>query len=246
MAAGIGAVVTLGLAAGAVAGRALTPAAGAVAAAFGIVIVVLAGFPFLALLVLFVVLSAGATRYRFEEKRRATVQEGTEGERGVSNVVAHIVVPTALAVLLLVRPGETALVAVLFAAALAFGAADTFASEFGVLAGHARSILSLKPVAPGTNGGVSATGQAFAFLAALVTAGIGLPLFVLFRTPVVDWVAFVPLVTAAGFLGCQVDSAIGEAVENRGLLGKGGTNFTAMLASVGIALAFLVALGAVA
>ena len=91
--AGIGLAATLALAAAAVAGRALTPAAGAVAAVFGAVIVVLAGFPFLILLVLFVGASALATRFRFEQKRRQSVQEGVAGERGISNVLAHIVVP---------------------------------------------------------------------------------------------------------------------------------------------------------
>jgi len=244
--AGIGLAATLALAAAAVAGRALTPAAGAVAAVFGAVIVVLAGFPFLILLVLFVGASALATRFRFEQKRRQSVQEGVAGERGISNVLAHIVVPTGLAVVLLARPSSLATVAILFAAALAFGAADTFASEFGVLAGHARSILSLRPVPAGTNGGVSSEGEVFALLAAVVTAVFGLLLFGLFRTPFGGAAAFVGVVAGAGFAGCQVDSVIGELLENRGYLGKGGTNFAAMLATVGIAIALVVALGSAA
>lgn len=239
----IGALATGLLAAAAVWGRALTPAAGAVAAAFGIVIVVLAGFPYLILLAVFVVGSTLATRYRFEEKRRASVQEGTHGERGVSNVVAHILIPTGLAVAgglsapLLTEPQ----LALLYTAALAFAASDTFASEFGVLAGKARSILTMKPVPPGTNGGISGLGEAWALVGAWSIALIGLGLFVVFDTPVPPLLFFVVTATVAGFVACQVDSVLGETLENRGYLTKGSTNFLGMLSAVAIAGAVLVA-----
>jgi uncharacterized membrane protein len=51
-------------------------------------------------------------------------------------------------------------------------------------------------------------------------------------------------VTLAGFLGCQVDSVLGETLENRHYLSKGGTNLVAMVLTVLIAVALLVALGA--
>ena len=153
-------LVTVALALAATLARALTPAAGIVAAVFGAVIVVAAGYAFLALLILFVVASVLATRYRFSEKKARQVQEGKSGERGVSNVIAHILIPTGLALAVVHNPPLVPVpaIAVLYASALAFGAADTFGSEFGVLAGKARSILTLRPVTPGTNGGVSSDG----------------------------------------------------------------------------------------
>lgn len=240
---GVGATVLLALAA--VAGRALTPYAGAVAAAFGTVIVIFVGYPYLALLVLFVAASALATRYRFDEKRRQHLQEGRMGERGVSNVVAHILLPTGIAAVAGVVPTSIAPAAtpLLFASALAFGASDTFASEFGVLAGHARSILTGQPVTPGTNGGVSSLGHLFAFVGAVTTAVIGLLLFWAFRTPVPNPVLFVVTVTAAGFIGCQADSVLGELYENDGRLTKGSTNFLGMLSAVAIAAGVLAASG---
>jgi len=240
-----GVVVTVGLAVGAVAARALTPVAGVVAAAFGSVIVVLVGYPFLALLILFVVASVLATRFHIEEKRSKHVQEGVAGERGISNVVAHIVLPTALAIgggwVPPVIPTPT--LAVLYASALAFGAADTFASELGVLAGTARSILTLRPVAPGTNGGVSGVGEAWGFVGAGVTAIVGFGLFRLFSTPVPGASLFLVTVAVSGFLGCQVDSILGETLENRGYLTKGSTNFLGMLSAIGIAAVVLAAAG---
>jgi len=231
----IGIVVTAALAAASAALRALTPAAAAVAAAFGIVIVVLAGFGFLLLLAVFVVVSSLATRYRFAEKLARRVQEGRAGERGVSNVVAHIVLPTALAAAggLGHLPAEAT--AVLFAGALAFAMSDTLASEFGVLSGSAVSIVSLRPVEPGTNGGVSGVGQLFALAGAVGIALVGAGLFVLFHEPIGPVWLFLLAVGAAGFVACQVDSLLGETLENRGLLTKGSTNFLGMLSGIAFA-----------
>lgn len=241
----IAVAVTFVLAAGAVLARALTAPAGIVAAVFGSLIVVLAGYPFLVLLILFVGASSLATRYRIEEKRRQNVQEGKSGERGVSNVLAHIVLPTALVVGASAFPAELPFpaLALLYTSALAFGASDTFASEFGVLAGHARSILTFRPVTPGTNGGVSGLGETFAFVGAVTTAAVGLGLFVAWGAWPGNGVLFVVTATIGGFLGCQIDSVLGETLENRGYLTKGSTNFLGMLSAVAIAAVVLYAAG---
>jgi uncharacterized protein (TIGR00297 family) len=240
----IGVLATVLLAAAAVAARALTRLAGVVAAAFGAVIVVVAGFPYLALLILFVVASVLATRFRLDEKSRRNVQEGTHGERGVSNVVAHILIPTALALTALGSPSVLGAPArsTLFASALAFGAADTFASEFGVLARKARSILTFRSVEAGTNGGVSGLGEASAFLGALLIALLGAGLFLLFGAVTANPAWFVLVVAVSGFLACQIDSVLGETLENSGFLSKHSTNFLGMLSAVAISALLLVAL----
>lgn len=241
----IGVVATCALSAGAVRSGALTLFAGLVATAFGSFIVVVGGFPYLALLVLFVVASVLATRFRFEEKMRKHVQEGTHGERGVANVLAHILVPSGLVVVgwAVPRVLPPATTAFLYASALAFGASDTFASEFGVLAGRARSVLTGKTVPPGTNGGISALGEAWSFVGAFTTALVGGGLFLLFRQPIPPLGTFLLGITLAGFLGCQVDSVLGETLENRGYLTKGGTNLVAMSLTVLVAWILLIALG---
>ena len=235
--AALGVVVTVALAAAATLSKALTASAGVAAAVFGSIVVVVAGFPFLALLVMFVVGSVLATRYGFEEKRRANVHEGTVGERGVSNVLAHIVVPTGLVLFAWAEPSllPAAPLALLYTAALAFGASDTFASEFGVLAGSARSILTLRHVTAGTNGGVSVIGEVWAFVGALTTALLGLAFFLAFATTHPPAMVLLGIATAAGFLACQVDSILGETLENRGWLTKGSTNLLGMISSVLIA-----------
>lgn len=240
-----GVAATCVLAAGAVRSGALTLLAGVVATLFGSFIVIVGGFPYLALLVLFVVASVLATRFRFEDKRRQNVQEGTHGERGVANVLAHVIVPSGLVALAWALPASlpAASLAFLYTAALAFGAADTFASEFGVLAGHARSLLTGGTVAPGTNGGVSLLGEAWAFAGAFTTAVLAGVLFYLFDSPAPAIGTMLVGVTLAGFLGCQVDSVIGETLENRHLFTKGSTNLASMLITVLIAWALLTALG---
>ncbi|MGI0055455.1 MAG: DUF92 domain-containing protein [Thermoplasmata archaeon] len=244
--AAIGVAITIGLAAVAVAGKALTPVAAAVAAVFGAVIVVVGGFPYLGILALFVFASALATRYHIDEKAARALQEGQHGERGISNVLAHIFLPTVLVLIAALLPVQLPAEALsfLYASAIAFGASDTFASEFGVLAGAARSILTGKPVAPGTNGGVSVAGELFAFVGAFLTAVVALALYVGFGTPTVGTFLFIGGVTAAGFLACQVDSVLGETLENRGWLSKGSTNFVGMGASIAIGLAFIALAGA--
>jgi uncharacterized protein (TIGR00297 family) len=235
--AAIGVASTAVLATGAVALDALTWPAGVVAAAFGSIIVIAGGFPYLALLVLFVAASVLATRYGIEEKKRRNVQEGVRGERGVSNVLSHILIPAGLVVyaaIPLASPYSTA-VPYLYTSALAFGGADTFASEFGILTREARSILTLRPVPPGTNGGVSLVGELWAVVGSGTTAVVGTALFLAFRAPIAAPILMLGGSTAAGFLGCQIDSVLGEALENRGYLTKATTNLLAMLSSVAIA-----------
>jgi uncharacterized protein (TIGR00297 family) len=239
----IGIAATVVLAAVAAVGRALTPAASAIAAAFGAVIVVFGGFGFLALLIVFVAVSALATRYRFEEKTKRHVQEGRAGERGVSNVLSHIILPTVIAVAGGLAWIPLAAAALLFACALAFAAADTLASEFGVLTGSAVSILSFRQVTPGTNGGISTVGEMFAVAASVGTALVGYGLFGLFGNPVVAAKVFLAAVGVAGFVACQVDSVLGEALENRGILTKGSTNFFGMLSAIALGAAWLVLSG---
>lgn len=243
--AGVGIGITIVLAAVAVVAGALTRPAGALAAAFGSVIVLLAGFPYLALLALFVLASSLATRYGFEEKKRRKVQEGRAGERGISNVLAHIVIPTALVTAAALRPAQFSplLLALTYTSAIAFGAADTFASEFGVLSDRARSILSGRPVPPGTNGGVSIRGELYALLGAAVTGVVGGGLGWFDGVGMSGLFVVVGGATAAGFVACQVDSLLGELGENRGYLGKGSVNFLGMLSAVVFAAGLYLALG---
>jgi uncharacterized protein (TIGR00297 family) len=212
----------------------LTPSAGGIAAVFGIAIVLVGGPPYLAMLILFVLGGSLATRYGWDEKAARKLAEGKKGERGVTNVLAHILVPMGLVSALVLGEGAPyqGLISFAYVAAMATGMADTMASEFGVLSRKAYSILGRGPVAAGTNGGVSAAGEMWALVGSLLTVSAGAGIFYLF-----GGLAILPSSvelwflggTFLGFLGCQIDSLLGETLENRGYLGKGSVNLLAML-----------------
>jgi uncharacterized protein (TIGR00297 family) len=235
-------VVTTLLAGLSVRARALTLPAAGVAMVFGWAILFLGGIPYLALLILFVLAGTLATRYGWAEKQARKLAEGRDGQRGVSNVLAHILVPLGITALLPFNPllETSGLAPFVYVSALACGTADTFASEFGVLSGKARSILTLRPVPAGTNGGVSAGGELWAFLGALVTLTVGSAFFFVLgsglATSATLW--FVGG-TLLGFVGCQIDSVLGLTLENRGYLGKGSVNFLAMLLTALLAVGWL-------
>lgn len=78
---------------------------------------------------------------------------------------------------------------------------------------------------------------------AITTGSFAVALFVTFGFPEGPADVLIGVAAASGFLGCQVDSVLGETLENRGYLNKGGTNLLAMISSVLIAVGFLVAAG---
>jgi uncharacterized protein (TIGR00297 family) len=211
----------------------LTAAGSASAFAMGLAIGILGGVEWVLVLLVFLISSFAATRFRFEAKRAMGQQEGVRGERGLSNVAANGLVACAAAAL---HPWLGEASAVLFLVAVAAAASDTLASELGVLYPNAYLITTGKRVAPGTNGGVSAGGTFWALVAPLYVALIGGAFFAysgdMGATP---FNLLLPML--AGFLGCMVDSVLGATLEARGVL----TKLTNNLASISVATMFAAA-----
>ena len=125
----------------------------------------------------------------------------------------------------------------LFIGSIATATGDTLASEIGVTGGTPRMITTLRPVPPGTNGGVTWTGE----LASLFWASV--ICLLAFLLGVAPW--YVCLIgVATGFIGTNLDSLYGALIENKGFIGNSGTNLLATL-SGGI-LAMLICLALVA
>ena len=218
-------------------------------AAFGVglLIGVFGDVTWLLLLLFFLVSSFAATRYRFALKEAMGVQEGARGERRAANVLANGLAPAVIA--LLGFPGfgvpmlDKGTSGVLFVSALAVAGADTLASEIGVLSQRARLITNLKPVKPGTDGGVSLLGQGAALAAALYTGLFGYLVLVPFSQwaglpisfPAEPVYLVIPVVV--GFLGCQIDSVFGATLERRGILDKRTNNLAST--SLGAVLALV-------
>ena len=209
---------------------------GTIAAFFvGLVIGIFGDVTWLLLLLLFLLSSFAATRYRFALKQAMGVQEGVRGERRASNVLANSAAPAAVAILGFQGFGGGLMTkevsGLLFVSSLAVAGADTLASEIGVLSSKVRLITNGKPVKPGTDGGVSALGQGAALAAALYTglfgyvvlapasASLGFP-----ATFPADPV-FLAIPAVVGFVGCQIDSLFGATLERRGWLDKKTNNF---------------------
>ncbi len=207
-----------------------------VASAMGLVIGLSAGWEYVMLLLLYLITSFGVTRFGYAAKKAAGVAEGKKGERGWRSVLANGIIPSGIAALFLIDVptlGSGAM-GLLFVTAIAAAAADTAASELGMLARD--PVLITRPrqrVEPGTNGGISTRGQIFAFLAAVYSVMLGALLFIISAGFLdgggdVEWwtvhIWVLPLPIAMGFMSCQVDSVLGATLENAGYLSKNSVN----------------------
>jgi uncharacterized protein (TIGR00297 family) len=176
---------------------------------------------FLALLVVFAV-TLVATRIGYRRKQQLRTAEPSGG-RTAAQAMANLGIA---ALVVAVAPAGWPVLAL---AALAEAAADTASSEIG-MAFPGRTVLigTLKPIPPGTDGGVSARGTLAALLAATAIAAAAL------------WTAMASLydaafIATAGFLGVQVDSLLGAIFERRGRLNNDLVNLLSTAATAGIA-----------
>jgi uncharacterized protein (TIGR00297 family) len=224
----------------------LLDAGGIVAAvAVGLVIGILGNPVWLAVLLLYMVSSFAATKWRFAKKLEMGVAEGRRGERTWENVVANGAAPSIVAAAAGLAPqlfpqGTSGYV---FLAAIAVAASDTMASEVGVLSDRVALITHpSKRVKAGTDGGVSVLGLSAGLLAATYVAATG---FFVFGWLAPSTLAFSPpyllVPVAFGFLGCQVDSLMGATLELGGRMTKGWVNFLSIAICTVLAWGFLTA-----
>jgi uncharacterized protein (TIGR00297 family) len=120
-------------------------------------------------------------------------------------------------------------------AVLAEAAADTVSSEIGqAFGGRPRLIITLRPVEPGTNGGITLLGTAAGIAAACLVAGCGAS----FLFPPGGWRLFW-VAAAGGLFGLFFDSLLGATAERRGWLNNDLVNFLSTLSAALAALAIL-------
>ncbi len=211
----------------------------------GVVVGVFGGYPFFLLLLLFLLVGFGATKYRFREKERLGVQEGKRGERGWKNVWATGAVATFVPVVYRLFPEifPENTVGAIYVVSISVAASDTIASEMGMLFGTPVLITSPRKRVPiGTNGGVTAMGTLWSLLAAILMgiSGFLLSVFMWFPSPRVlaDFFGTAGVFLIAGlfgFLGCLFDSILGALFENRKKMTKHQVNFVSTLLATVIA-----------
>lgn len=202
----------------------------------GLIIGIFGSITWLIVLIVFAVLGFVVTRYKIQLKIKKGFQEGRKGERNYRNVLANGLIPALIALFSWMAGIEQeAIPAILFLTAVSVAASDTVASELGILSSNTRLITTFERVAPGTNGGVSPYGTTWALLGAIGASIFGW--LVLFPDQLIDARILIPMVV--GFVGCNVDSLIGATLEQRGYVGKLGTNMISMATGSLIALLIL-------
>jgi uncharacterized protein (TIGR00297 family) len=185
----------------------------ALAVFFGAVLFVYGGAAYLALMLAFFALAMAVTRYEHEIKRDLGLYEH---ERGWENVLSNGLLPAALAV------ASPAIGPVPFICCLAAVTADKFGSEIGVLdSKDPVSIFTLKPVKPGTSGGISALGTVGSLAGSSAIAFFAILVFGISPSTAL-------MAAFAGLAGSIVDTVFG-VFEEQGIGTKGTTNFICSL-----------------
>ena len=172
---------------------------------------VTAGWGWGALLIAYFALSLALTRLRGEEKQRRTADVVAKGgARDAVQVLANgglFAAAALVASLPALDPAARAICAATALGALAASAADSWATEIGSLASAPpRSIISGRPVAPGTSGGVNALGIG-AMIAGASFVALGA------RALAID-VRVWPVIVG-GFTGAIADSVVGATLQDR-------------------------------
>ena len=180
---------------------------GAIAAAGVATACVLAGWSWAILLIAFFVTSTALSGFGRVRKRAVTgdvVEKG--GERDAVQVLANGGVFAAAALMSLASAWIGWPIA--GAGALAAAAADTWSTEIGTLSRHApRDILSFRPVAPGTSGGVTLAGT---------LASLGGAIFIAIVVVILGWprsAAYGAVI--GGFAGSLADSLLGSRLQEK-------------------------------
>lgn len=202
----------------------------------GIVIGGLGSIGWLLTLITFTFMGFIVTKFRFQLKSMKGLQEGKKGERTYRNVLANGLVPAAVAVISFLWGAQGMEVAsVAFISSIAVAAADTTASELGVLSDRTYLITTGRPVPAGTDGGVSLAGTLWCILASFAASYVG---WLFAFQQVFDPLFLIPV--AMGVSGCMMDSFIGATLERKGVVGKLQNNIASM--AFGSALGVLILL----
>jgi uncharacterized protein (TIGR00297 family) len=175
------------------------------------------------LILAFFVLGNIVTKFKYDVKKEKGV---AEKERTFRNVFGNGGAALIFALFFALTKHPVFLMG--FLGAMATAAADTFATEIGMVYDiEPRVITTFKRTSVGANGAVSAAGTAAAFLGAATISMVPL----LYYTPDFDKNMVFFIGTIAGVIGSFVDSFVGATLEGRiGAIDNHMTNFIATLA----------------
>jgi uncharacterized protein (TIGR00297 family) len=175
----------------------------------GLTVVTFGDWTWLSILVSFLLVAGAATRFRYKQKAEMGAAESKRGARTWQNVLANGAVATVSAVLfgVTVHP----VFAAAFLGAVSTSAADTLATELGLLYPYEPTLITdlRRRVRPGTSGGVTLLGEVASTLGALV---IGVAAVTTGYAGIASS-RLVAISLAAGLSGSTVDSLLGATVQ---------------------------------
>ena len=176
----------------------------------GLSIIYGGGIAWFVIVAIFFALGVIFTLYKYGYKRDLGSAQEKGGARSWPNILANGGFASAIAVLNLAKPSLA--LSVLFLGAISTSAADTVATELGLLS-HAEPRLITNPakaVAPGTSGGITILGVLGAVFASLV---MGTMAYILEVGPTQSSVVICVL---GGVIGAIFDSIFGATIQRRG------------------------------
>jgi uncharacterized protein (TIGR00297 family) len=184
----------------------------------GCLVLIFGGVSWFIVLVSFLVFTSLFTKYKYEKKSVMSVLEDKGGARTWKNVVSNGLVASLAALghgvtTLWFGIHSSTVFHSLFLGAVSMAAADTLATEIGLLSpSEPRLITNLSEyVSRGVSGGISPLGGLAALLGAFIVGSTSLP-FAFGGFSVVKTFA---LVLFSGFLGSTLDSFLGATIQAR-------------------------------
>jgi len=189
----------------------LTKAAAFAAFLMGWVIFSFGQVPFAVPMLVFFISSSLLSKVNLRKKAQFDLEASYSSARGWFQVVANGLVPVVL--LLGWAFTKSDMLHLLYVIALASATADTWATEIGIFSrSKPRSILSLRPVAPGSSGGVTALGFAAAMVGAALVGFSGLLASGLWNPRSFPWSVLI-IITAVAVAAQTVDSVLGDRLQ---------------------------------
>jgi uncharacterized protein (TIGR00297 family) len=180
-------------------------------ATVGFAVIYGGGFPWFVIIAVFFSLGVVFTLYKYGYKRRLGSAQGKGGARNWPHILANGGIASIAAIWNITSPGIVP--AAVFLGAVSTSAADTVATELGLLS-HSQPTLITHPsraVTPGTSGGVTTLGFLGAAFASVV---IGIMALLLGILP--DPYLILPVCVIGGMFGAVFDSLVGATVQRKG------------------------------